>query len=84
MSHPGIRPKDVVSVLRDISRNEDANYAKAGMTGVVLEVFKTPQDQEWDHQRQKPHGGTMHAKVKMDLPGRPIKTFRLTSLARES
>lgn len=72
-----IRAGDVVSVLRNISRKEDIHYAYMGDSGIVLEVFKAGTSAEYSRK-------TLYAKVKMDLPGNPIKTFRLTSLSREA
>lgn len=77
MGHPGIRPGDNVSLLRNISRNEDLSYGVAGQSGEVIEVF-TQHDRGFEYPSK-----VMHAKVKMDLPGKPIKTFRLTSLMRK-
>ncbi len=82
MGHSGIRPGDNVSLLRNISRDEDLSYGIAGQSGQVIEVFKN-KDDNWDLQRQREKQKTLYVKVKMDLPGKPIRTFRLTSLARK-
>lgn len=61
-----------VSVLRNITRVEGP-YALAGETGEVIETFQPQlrnENPDW------------FAKVKMDAG--PVKTFRITSLKRES
>jgi hypothetical protein len=64
-----------VRLLRDISRAEGP-YAQAGEAGTVTETFRPPGTSSGTL-------GPWCAKVRMDGTG-VIKTFRLTSLERET
>lgn len=68
-----IKPESRVRVLRDISRAENPQYACAGETGTVLEVFASNPSKRYRR---------WNAKVLVTRPEGPVcLTFRLTSLA---
>ena len=66
-----LHSSDRVILNKDITRIEGP-YANKGMTGTVLEVFKT-------NQSGSPSKSNLHVKVLSDVDGK-IYTFRMTSL----